>query len=72
MYGVQQNTSLRTKVGNYPVINVYANLKLKQCRFFVMMSHVNAGSGNKNYFYTPHHPLNESVLRFGLSWDFNN
>lgn len=72
MYGVQQNTSLRTKVGNYPLINVYVNMKLKQCRFFVMVSHVNAKSGNRNYFFTPHHPLNESVLRFGLSWDFNN
>jgi hypothetical protein len=71
-YAVQQNTALRTKVGNYPLVNVYVNLKLKQCRFFVMVSHVNAKSGNRNYFFTPHHPLNESVLRFGLSWDFNN
>ena len=71
-YGVQQNDALRTEVGNYPIVNVYANMRLKQCRFFVMMSHVNAGTGNKGYFYTPHYPLNESVLRFGLSWDFNN
>ena len=71
-FAVQQNTALRTKVGNYPLVNVYVNLKLKQCRFFVMVSHVNAKSGNRNYFFTPHHPLNESVLRFGLSWDFNN
>ena len=71
-YGVQENDALRTEVGNYPIINVYANFRLKKCRFFVMMSHVNSGSGNKGYFYTPHYPLNERVFRFGLSWDFHN
>ena len=71
-YGVQQNSELRTKTGIYPVINVYANFRLKQCRFFVMMSHINSGSGNKGYFYTPHYPLNSSILRFGLSWNFYN
>ncbi len=71
-YGVQQNPVLRTEVGNYPLVNVYANFHLKKCRFFVMMSHVNAGMGNRDYFFTPHHPLNERILRLGLSWDFNN
>ena len=71
-YGIQENDALRAEVGNYPIVNVYANFRLKQCRFFVMMSHVNSGSGNKGYFLTPHYPLNERVLRFGISWDFNN
>lgn len=71
-YAVQENADVKTQTGNYPFVNVYANFKLKQCRFFVMMSHVNAGSGNYNYFLTPHHPTNLRVLRFGLSWTFNN
>ncbi len=71
-YAVQENESVRTKVGNYPIVNVYCNFRLKQCRFFVMMSHVNAGSGSLNYFLTPHHPLNERVLRLGLNWTFFN
>ena len=37
-----------------------------------MMSHVNAGSGNRQYFLAPHYPLNERILRFGLSWNFFN
>lgn len=71
-YAVQENSEVRTEVGGYPLVNVYANFCLKKCRFFVMMSHVNAGSGSKNYFLTPHHPLNVSVLRFGISWNFIN
>ncbi len=69
-YTVQDNGSNNVKVGNYPIINVYANMHLKQTRFFIMMSHVNSGKGN--YFLTPHHPLNTRVLRFGLSWNFFN
>ena len=70
-YCVQTGDS-RTKIGNYPLLNVYANFHLKQARFFVMMSHVNSGSGNRSYFYAPHYPLNQSVLRFGVSWNFFN
>lgn len=71
-YAVQENEAVRTSVGNYPFVSAYVNFKLKQCRFFVMMSHVNSGSGNKNYFLTPHHPTNGSVLRMGLAWRFDN
>ena len=76
-YTVQTNTATdgtdsRIGIGNYPVANVYANFHLKHTRFFIMMSHVNAGTGKKNYFFTPHYPLNQRILRFGLSWNFFN
>ena len=76
-YAVQTNTNTtgsdsRVEIGNYPVVNVYANFHLKHTRFFIMMSHLNAGTDKKNYFYTPHYPLNQSILRFGLSWNFFN
>lgn len=67
-----QGNAEKTKIGNYPIINVYANFNLKGTRFFVMYSHINKGMGNSMYFLTPHHPLNESVLRMGLSWNFYN
>ena len=69
-YAVQENAGSRVEIGNYPIVNVYANFHLKQARFFVMMSHVNATAGN--YFLAPHYPLNQSVLRFGVSWNFFN
>ncbi len=68
-YAVQAGEQ-KTEVGNYPLINVYANFHLKHTRFFVMMSHINNGSGN--YFFTPHYPLNGRVFRFGVSWNFFN
>lgn len=70
-YAVQTGDK-RVQTGNYPLVNIYANFHLKHTRFFVMMSHVNAGSGNRQYFLTPHYPLNQRVFRFGLSWNFFN
>lgn len=70
-YAVQIGDN-RVQTGNYPLVNIYANFHLKHTRFFVMMSHVNAGSGNRQYFLTPHYPLNQRVFRFGLSWNFFN
>ncbi len=70
-YAVQQGEN-KVEIGNYPIVNLYANFHLKQTRFFVMYSHVNAGSGNQNYFLTPHYPLNNRILRFGVSWNFYN
>ena len=72
MFAVQENDEVKTKVGNYPYVNVYANFVLKGCRFFIMMSHVNQGQGSRNYFTTPHHPMNESMLKMGISWTFYN
>lgn len=71
-YAVQENPTVRTKVGNYPFVDVYANFVLKGCRFFIMMSHVNAGQGTKNYFTVPHYPQNDRVLHLGISWNFYN
>ncbi len=70
-YAVQTGDN-RVQTGNYPLVNIYANFHLKHTRFFVMMSHVNAGSSNRQYFLTPHYPLNQRVFRFGLSWNFFN
>ena len=68
-YAVQAN-DVKTEMGNYPLVNVYANFHLKHTRFFAMMSHVNASSGG--YFFAPHYPLNGRVFRFGVSWNFFN
>lgn len=71
-FAVQENADSRVKVGNYPIVNVYANFFLKHARFFVMMSHVNHSSAGGEYFLTPHYPINPRIFRFGVSWNFFN
>lgn len=65
-----QDPENAVSIGAYPIVNIYANFQLKRTRFFVMMHHVNAGMGNKNYFLAPHYPTNQNILKFGLSWNF--
>lgn len=70
-FAVQENPD-KVKIGNYPILNAYANFNLKGTRFFIVYSHANQGMGNRNQFLTPHYPINNTVLRFGLSWNFFN
>lgn len=69
-FTVQDNGAANVEIGNYPIVNAYANMHLKHTRFFVMMSHVNASSGDS--FLVPHYPVNGRIFRFGVSWNFFN
>ena len=71
-FAIQKNGNSRFEIGGYPFFDIYANMHLKRARFFVSMTHVNAGSGSKMYFLTPHYPTNGRVLHMGVSWNFFN
>ena len=71
-FAIQENPDSRIELGGYPFIDVYANFQLKRARFFIAMSHINAGSGSKMQFLTPHYPMNNRTLRMGVSWTFIN
>jgi hypothetical protein len=60
------------ELGNFPFIDLYANLHLKHARFFVMMANAFGGGFDKRSFRTPHYPMNNQVLHFGISWNFFN
>jgi hypothetical protein len=72
LFAMQTNGASKVKIGDYPFFDVYANMHLKRARFFIAMNHVNASSGSKDYFLTPHYPTNTRVLRVGVSWNFYN
>lgn len=71
-FAIQKNEASRVELGGYPFVDVYANMVLKGVRFFVMMSHINSGSGNRMAFLAPHYPTNSNVLHLGVSWNFFN
>ena len=71
-YAVQENNDSRVELGNFPFVDVYANLHLKHARFFVMMTNVLGKDFDRMSFLTPHYPLNRSVLHLGISWNFFN
>ncbi|MBQ8463584.1 MAG: putative porin [Prevotella sp.] len=71
-FAIQENEDSRVEVGNFPFVDVYANLHLKHTRFFVLMNNVTGKSLNRQEFLVPHYPMNRSVLHFGVSWNFFN
>ncbi|MDR1698512.1 MAG: putative porin [Prevotellaceae bacterium] len=60
------------KVGNYPFVNIYGNFHLKTVRFFVNYTHANFDISEPNYFLIPNYPVNPSMVRLGVSWNFYN
>ena len=61
------------KCGGFPILNLYANFKMKQARFFVAWTHFNQKiSSGDAYFATPHYPLNPARLQVGVSVNFVN
>ena len=60
----------KEKIGDYPFMNLYANMKLSKARFYVMFSHINQGWFSNNYFSMPNYPLNPRRFQIGVSVDF--
>ncbi|MCG8582026.1 MAG: putative porin, partial [Bacteroidales bacterium] len=58
------------KVGNYPFVDVFANLQLKRARIYVKFDHVNEGYPNEPYYTSYQYPGNPRSLKFGVSWNF--
>lgn len=60
------------QIGNYPVLDAFAAIKVKRTRLFARFEHANQGFPRPNVFSTPLHPLYGRAFRFGVSWAFYN
>lgn len=64
------NSEKSVKVGNYPLMNAYVNLHLKQFRVYLMCYNLSAAWMDPTHFTVPGYPLNPIMFKFGLSWNF--
>ncbi len=60
------------QIGNYPISTIYANMHLKQTRFFVMLYNIAPLVLKPDYFAVPHYPLNPMMLKLGVSVNLHN
>lgn len=61
------------EIGNYPIATAYANMHLKQTRFYVMLYNVASVLINpKEYFSLPGYPVNPMIFRLGVSVNLHN
>ncbi len=58
------------KIGNYPFIDLHANLKLKRTRVFFRVMNVGAGLLPGEYYVAPDYPLYRRTYRLGVAWSF--
>ncbi len=74
-YGNAYNPAIRNffiqnevKIGNYPMINVFANIKLRKAVIFFVYEHLNQDWIKTGFYYTANNPLPLAGLRSGVRW----
>lgn len=60
----------KVKVGNYPLVNLYANFGLKTVRFYIGYDHINRLFMKGEYLSMPNYALAPANWRLGISWSF--
>jgi len=58
------------KIGNYPVIDLHANLKLKRTRAFFQLKNAGSGFLPGDFWSAPDYPLYRRTFRLGIAWSF--
>ncbi len=61
-----------TKIGNYPLVNVYLNFHLKRTRFYIEYYNLSQKFMKAAYLSMPDYPLDPAILKAGVSWNFYN
>lgn len=61
-----------TEIGGFPMVNAFANAKLKRTSAFIRIYNVTADYGKGDYFGAPKYPLDKMAIRFGFYWSFYN
>ena len=62
------------KIGGYPIVDYFINLKVKRFRLYFKLQHLNAlfKQENPDYYAAPLQPYRDFNIRFGLRWIFFN
>lgn len=58
------------KIGNFPFVDLHANLKLKRTRFFFILMNAASGFAGNNYYVAPNYPYYRRTFRIGIAWSF--
>lgn len=60
------------KIGGFPLMEIFANAKIKQTRIFIKAEHFNSTITGNNFYSSPSYPYRDFIIRFGLVWNFFN
>jgi hypothetical protein len=60
------------RFSSYPVASVYFKATLQKTNLFVMYDYANQGLFSKGYYTVNRYPMQDSMLKLGVSWNFYN
>lgn len=66
------HTQKNKKIGKFPLIDFFANAKIKQTRIFLKLEHFNSSFTENDFYSSPTYPYRDFIVRFGLVWNFFN
>lgn len=58
------------KLGDYPYMDAFANLRLKRTRVFFQMLNIGTAFIQQPYFTALNYPMNRMTFRLGVAWSF--
>lgn len=58
------------KIGDFPVIDIFMNAKIKTAQIYLKAEHFNSGFSNNNFYTAPAYPYRDFIIRFGIIWRF--
>ncbi|WP_241739546.1 putative porin [Aestuariibaculum marinum] len=59
-----------TEYGDFPMLDFFINLKIRQTRIFAKAEHFNSAFTGYNYYSAPNNPYRDFTIRFGVVWNF--
>ena len=58
------------RLGNYPFMDAYLNVKIQRLRFFFKLQHFSSKLFGPDYFTVVDYPMNQLFFKIGFSWTF--
>ena len=58
------------KLGAFPLVDLFFNMKVRQTRIFFIAEHINTLVSPSDYYSAPGYPYRDFTFRFGLVWNF--
>jgi len=70
----QFHNQTNQKIGDYPFVGAFLNLRIKRMRIYIKGEHINYSAMKDwnlaNYFVAPLYPSPRMVIKYGISWTF--
>ena len=66
------NDHASLEYSTYPVIDVFVRATLKRSNLFIKYDYINQGMLSNGYYTVRGYPMQDKLLKFGVSWKFYN